>query len=522
MRWISIEALQSVERAAIQERLMPAYLLMCRAGAAVARRVARIARLRGGRSVVILTGPGNNGGDGCVAAKCLLEDGFDVRVLMTCVPAHLKAEAHKAWEDMHAAGVPYQVLATEEAWSADAWYDADVYPRDAVVVDALLGIGLSRAPDGVVLQAIRWINAVRARCPVVAVDIPSGVGGDSGALPGEAVTADYTVTFTRPKQSFVLPEVRAFLGHVRVEDIGIPNDLTDARECDVHDNLRMIAYPDIRPFLQKRRLLDSHKGTYGHVLVIGGSAHYPHAPVLAAMSAYKVGAGIVTLCVPKLSFPAAAFHLPEAILQERREDEGIPPELMNEIQDGRYSVIAVGPGMGRSPQTRQILEALLTQTRVRMVVDADALHALAELVGQGMEPDRAELRCVLTPHPGEAAILLGTDSATVQADRVAAVRAIADEYHAVTVLKGFGSLVAAPGEAIHICLAGNPGMATAGSGDVLTGAIAGCMAKGLGVEDAALLGVWLHASAGDDAAFAFGQESITASTIVEKLAFVNK
>ncbi len=517
MRWISTEALRSVERAAILERQVPSYLLMCRAGAAVARRVARIARLRGTRSIVILTGGGNNGGDGCVAAKCLFEDGFDVRVLMTCVPAHLKADAHKAWEDMHAAGVGHQVLATEEGWEAEAWYDPDVYPREGVIVDALLGIGLSGAPSGVVLRAIRWINAVRVRCPVVAVDVPSGLSGDSAAVPGEAVAADYTVTFTRPKKSFALPALRAYLGHVRVEDIGIPNDLTDAQECDVHDNLLMIAYPDVRPFLLRRRALDSHKGSYGHVLVIGGCAHYPHAPVLAGVSAFRVGAGIVTLCVPALSFPAAAVHLPEAILHERREDEDLPPALMAEIQNGRYSVVAIGPGMGRSDKAREILEALLTQTRVRMVVDADALHALAGLVGQGMEPDRTELRCVLTPHPGEAAALLGTDSATVQADRVSAVRAIADEYHAVTVLKGSGSLTAAPGGSIQICLAGNPGMATAGSGDVLTGAIAGCMAKGLGVEDAAQLGVWLHASAGDDAAIAVGQEAITATTIADMI-----
>lgn len=508
MKWISVVGIREAETVAFAQRNLPSYTAMCRAGAAVARLAEGIARRAGLRRAIVLCGPGNNGGDGFVAARCLHEDGYDVEVRLTCVPAHLRGDARLAWKDMTAAGLLPRVLPSPEAWQDTPWADPAVSPRRAVIVDALLGIGAKGVPSGAVAAAIHWANGVAQVCPRLSVDVPSGLDADSGVAPGEAVRADATITFSRPKVGFANPAARPCLGHLTVADIGIPNDLLETYAVLPPDGTELIAAPEIRHILRPERALDSHKRTYGHALIIGGSPRYPHAPVLAAQAAYRAGCGLVSLAVPDCARPAAAFWAPEAIFAE---------ETPGDLAD--FEAIAIGPGMGALAGERlALLRRLVSDAQApRTVVDADALTALAALRQEGWAPDGSALRLILTPHPGEAARLLGVTPKEVQGDRPAAARALAANYHAIAVLKGHNTLVAEPGGRLRVCMGGNPGMATAGTGDLLTGIIAGLLARGLGTEDAAVLGVYHHAMAGDAASYAHGEESLVATDLFETL-----
>ena len=511
MKWITVEGIRDAESVAFAQRNLPSYTAMCRAGAAVARRAARIATRAGIHRCVVLCGPGNNGGDGFVAARCLKVDGFDVSVYMTCVPSRLKGDASRAWKDLCAAGIRPTVLPSQEAWSDDPWEDPAVSTRHALIIDALLGIGAKGVPSGSIAAAIHWINGTASDCPVVSVDVPSGLDADTGSSPGETVRADTTVTFSRPKIGFASPAARVYLGELSVADIGIPGDLLEARECLPPEDVELIAEPELRNYLRPERVLDSHKRSYGHAVIIGGSATYPHAPVLAALAAYRAGCGLVTLDVPAASRAAAAYWVPEAVFSDDRAE-------LSEVA-AACDALVIGPGMGEFDAVKMdVLRALVSDVSIpRTVVDADALTALAALRQDGWAPDGSTLRLVLTPHPGEAARLLGVTPMEIQRDRPAAARAIAAMYHAITVLKGHHTLVAEPGGRLHQCMGGNPGMATAGTGDILAGVIAGLLARGLGTEDAACLGVYHHAKAGDRAAFGHGQESLMASDLFKTL-----
>ncbi len=506
MKWISVEGIRAAEQVAFAQRNLPSYTAMCRAGAVVARAAEEVAQLAKVRCFVVVCGTGNNGGDGFIAARCLKEDGYDVKCYLTCVPARLKGDAARAWQDYVAIGGTGEVLGSPEAWQALSWMDPMVSPRRAVIVDALLGIGVKGCARGAIASAIHWMNGTNAMCPVVSVDVPSGVDADEGCAEGEAVRADLTVTFSRPKIGFSKPAARQWIGGLAVADIGIPADILAMYEQDTPDGLELIATPEMRAILRPERLLDSHKGRYGHALVVGGSERYPHAPVLSAKAAYLAGCGVVTMDVPQASRVAAALWVPEAI-------------YCGAEAFSTYDAVAIGPGLGTEDVVaREKVRRLINDASApRTVIDADALSILADLRHHGWAPDGSALRLILTPHPGEAARLLGTTPAVVQRDRAAAARAIAANYHAITVLKGHHTLVAEPGGRTHVCMGGNPGMATAGTGDLLAGIIVGLLARGLGSEDAACLGVYHHALAGDYAAFLHGQESLMATHLFETL-----
>ncbi len=506
MNWITVDGIREAEAVAFAQRNLPSYTAMCRAGAAVARHAELLAERLGLRRMLVICGTGNNGGDGFVAARCLKEDGYDVQCILTCVPSRLHGDAARAWHDLLPYEIPYRVFASPEAWQEDPWFDPAVTPRHAILIDALLGIGARGLPRGTIAAAIHWINETERSSPVLSVDVPSGLNADTGLASGEAVRADATLTFSRPKIGFSHPQARTYVGNLTVVDIGIPGDLLANYEQDSPDQIELIAAPELRTFLRPERSLDSHKGRYGHTLIIGGSERYPHAPILAAHAAYRAGCGVVALDVPTASRFAAAQWVPEAIFREGAAFT-------------TYEAVAIGPGLGKlDVLASEKLRALISDVaNPRTVIDADALTALAELRRHGWEPDGSTLRLVLTPHPGEAARLLGISTADLQSDRPAAARAIAKDYHAIVVLKGHDTLVAEPGGRVHVCMGGNPGMATAGTGDLLTGIIAGLLARGLGCEDAACLGVYHHALSGDTAAHLVGQESLMATDLFKTL-----
>lgn len=516
MRFLTVEQMRAADQATITEKKIPVMVLMSRAGTALARVVETVAKLRGVKNVLLIAGHGNNGGDACVAARCLYEDGYHVQVIMTCVPATLKGSAREAWDEMRTAGVPYVVLSAAESWTEDVGVFSGTLLRRGIVVDGVLGTGCKGAPTGAAEKAIRWMNQMRQHSLIVSADIPSGMNGDTGEAAGAVVHADVTVTFARPKRCFLNQSQASLVGQLVVAGIGIPDEICDRGASDAPCEL--IALPElVRQFTARER--DSHKGAYGHVCVLGGASGFPHAPVLAALGAVKSGAGLLTLAVPGPCAWAAAAHVPEAMLTTLETQQG---DLSVEVLKswGRdlsgFDVIVAGPGLSQSERARGVIAHLLESYTGRLVLDADGLNALAALRADGWQP-KAGQRLLLTPHPGEAARLLGVTVHEIQSDRLASVRKLADLYQAVVILKGAGTLVCEPGCVPWLNLTGNPGMATGGMGDVLAGMVGALWAQGMASVRAACTAVWAHGTAGDFAALMESQTSLSATALASQL-----
>jgi len=506
MRFLTPDQMRAADARATTTLKIPSMLLMRRAGIAVARSTLTLARLHATRKIILVAGHGNNGGDICVAARCLHEDGFNVQVLLTTVPAQLRGDAHAAWDDMRVTGVPYTVLASAGSWETPDSVAVDLLGRPCVLVDGLLGTGCVGAPTGAVKRAIQWTNQMRAVARILSADLPSGMHGETGAIEGECVRADVTMTFARPKTCFLNDTSAPFVGHLSVVDIGMGASL-----CDTDPYLvpcELIALPELAS-TWTGPAWSAHKGSLGRITIIGGSASYPHAPVLSALGALRSGAGLVTLCVPPASAIAAAIWAPESILQIR------DPATNASCATGA-DVVLVGPGLGRTPETTLLVEHLLATYTAKLLIDADGLHALAQLRKSPNWKPFKDL--VLTPHPGEAALLLDTSVETIQNDRLAAVRQLADRYQATVVLKGSGTLVCNPGGTPWLNRTGNPGMASGGMGDLLAGMIAALWTQTADAARAACTGVWAHGTAGDQAALAQGQTSLTATTLAQHVA----
>ena len=468
---------RDLDRRAIEGLGIPGYELMNRAG------LATLAALRAlwpaTRSVSVLCGPGNNGGDGYVVARAARAQGLGVRVAALGDPAALAGDARRAHDDFLAAG------GRCEPWSA-ALLESDV------IVDALYGTGLARPVDGEAAAMIEAANA--SRRPLVSVDIPSGLQADTGAVLGVAVRAALTVTFIGRKAGLYLGAGPEHAGHVVFDSLGVP----EPAFAGVRPLARLID-PALLGDVLPRRRRTAHKGDNGHVLVVGGGPGMPGAARLAGEAALRAGAGLVTLAVhPHNAGPG-----------------GMRPELMCVAADGsaalaealaRATVVAVGPGLGRGDWAQSTLTAVLDSGKP-LVVDADALNLLAAA------PQSRE-RWVLTPHPGEAARLLGARSVDLQADRLRAARELRARFGGTVVLKGAGTIVLGAAGTPWLCDRGNPGMAVAGMGDVLTGIIAGIAAQGVDLEQAAAAGVLVHAQAGDLAARR-GERGMLASDLLE-------
>jgi NAD(P)H-hydrate epimerase len=505
MRFITPEQMRAADERTVKTMDIPSMLLMRRAGIAVARTASMLAKIQSTRKIILVAGHGNNGGDICVAARCLHEDGFHAQVLLTSVPAQLRGDAHAAWDEMRVTGVPYTVLGAASSWDDPDSVAVDLMGRPCILVDGLLGTGCVGAPTGVAKRAIQWMNQMRSVSCVLSADLPSGMNGETGAVVGECVRADVTVTFARPKTCFLNDQTAQYVGHLAVVDIGIPTEVCDAGKPS--SPIELIALPELVRTCSTPAW-NVHKGQLGHVLIVGGSNAYPHAPVLSAFGALKSGAGLVTLSIPAVSANAAAHWTPEAILR-LREGATTPVDLP------KADVIVAGPGLSQSPEATALIEQLLAIPSSRLVIDADGLHALAQIRrSEGWKPHHALL---LTPHPGEAAMLLGTTVEAIQQDRATAVRQLADHYQATVVLKGSGSLVCRPEGAPWLNRTGNPGMASAGTGDVLAGVIGARWALGPDAGAAACIGVWAHGTAGDIAALKQGQTSLTATTLAQNL-----
>jgi len=477
----SVAAVREIDRVAIEDKGIPGYTLMTRAGAAAVR-VAR-ARFPDAVRWQVICGAGNNGGDGFVVARLAAQDGIDVSVLALVNPAMLKGDAATAHKDFVAAG------GTVMSWAGKLDAKADL------LVDAILGSGLERVVAGEFAEAVAAINAHPA--PVHAMDIATGINGDSGFVMGSAVIANLTTTFVGLKAGLFLQSGPGFCGEITFSGLEIDDHCrasVDPVYQRVGDRVLAKALPP--------RPRSAHKGDFGHVLVVGGGPGMPGAARLCGEAALRAGAGRVSLATHPDHAALISAARPELMSHGVADADELKSLLV------KADVVAFGPGLGQSEWARELFAAVADSEQTA-VWDADGLNLLA------MAPDLRENR-VITPHPGEAAALLEMDTAAIQSDRTLAVNALANMYGGVAVLKGAGTLVSAKSGVPFLCTAGNPGMAAAGMGDVLTGIIAALMGQGLSLPDAAMVGVELHARAGDKAAEG-GERGMLASDLITAL-----
>jgi len=476
-------AVRELDRVAIEQCGIPGYVLMTRAGQA-AFYTAR-ARFPDAHRWLVLCGAGNNAGDGYVIARLAREAGMEVTVCAVSDPDKLTGDAAVALADFRSAGGEVGRFSELLCASTD------------LVVDALLGTGLDRALEGIYRQAVDAVNA--AGRPVIAIDIPSGLNGLTGEVMGAAVRAAVTVTFVGAKQGLYLGAGPDCCGVVVFDSLGIPAAATAATS----PSLRVFTATDAAALL-RRRTANRHKGDFGHVLVIGGNHGLGGAVRLAGEAALRSGAGLVSIATRPDNVAPILAARPE-LMCRGVADAGELETLLE-----RATVIAIGPGLGRDDWARELLAAAL-RAASRKVIDADALNLLAA------DP-RPRDDWILTPHPGEAGRLLKRATAEVQRDRPAAAEALCRAYGGAVVLKGHGTLVARCGELSWLIRGGNPGMATAGMGDVLTGVVAGILAQNASadLQSVAATAAWVHARAGDAAAVR-GERGLIAGDLFEHL-----
>jgi yjeF C-terminal region, hydroxyethylthiazole kinase-related/yjeF N-terminal region len=456
---------RALDRHAIDDLQIPSYTLMTRAGEAA------LGALRScwpsAQRIAVICGPGNNGGDGYVLARLAREQRLEVTAVSLDEPAKLQGAARRAYDDFLTAG------GTVGAWDASCLRGADV------VVDAIFGVGLARPVAGIAAEAVAAINHCDAH--VLALDIPSGLHADSGEILGDAVRAERTLTFLGLKLGFYLGEGPNCAGIVMFDAL----ELTPQALAQVEAAAVRIDEAAVAKLLPPRRRT-AHKGQQGSVLVIGGNIGMPGAARMAGEAALRSGAGLVTVATRSENVAAIVGARPELMCRGVTSADELTALI------SRADVLALGPGLGQDEWARMMFETALANDR-RAVVDADALNLLAH-------SPRTNAQWILTPHPGEAARLIGKTAGEVQRDRLGAAREIVHRYGGIVALKGAGTLVVSDQGLPAICDRGNPGMASPGMGDVLTGVIAGIVAQSADLTAAARVGVLVHALAGDMAA----------------------
>ncbi len=525
MKVVTPEQMRGLDRRAIEEAGIPGEKLMEKAGEGVAEKVKELLTAGRGEStsltppptplptahsplpIILIAGKGNNGGDALVAARLLHADGVECRTFLLGRASELKGDAALNLDRLKETAAPWEEV--EEGGDLEGLRAA--IETSSVVVDGIFGTGFRGSVEGTVAEVIILINQAPGR--VISIDIPSGVDGESGAVEGDAVTADWTVTMALPKTGLLRGEGLNRSGELEPVDIGIPAQLVDEIPAD----LELITEEELSDLLPPRPLT-SHKGDYGHVLVLAGSPGFTGAAALATEAALRAGAGLVTLGIPQSLNPILESKCTEAMTLPLPETgEGtLSPGALEEIVNfcRKASVVALGPGLSRNGETGELVRELIRNCPLPMVVDADGLNLIAEDVSV---LSMAQSSLVLTPHPGEMRRLAGLEKEELGWDREKLAQDFARKYNLTLVLKGAGTLIATPPGPLWINPTGNPGMASGGTGDVLTGLIAGFLAQGLPPFNAARLGVYVHGRAGDLAAREKGRISLIASDLIARV-----
>jgi NAD(P)H-hydrate epimerase len=502
MKIVTAAEMREIDRATGERFGVPSLTLMENAGAAVADYV--LSHHAAARRIVVFCGKGNNGGDGFVAARRLHQKGKTVQVVLLADPGDLRGDAAVMFGKLPAAAIA--VHSSEELKSDRVRLSlhADLY------LDAILGTGFKPPVSGLYADAIAIMNA--SQTPVIAVDIPSGADADAmGPQTGTIARADAIVTFTAARPAHVFSLLTS--GVTYVAGIGSPEEAIVSSL-----QLNVITARDLTPLVEARPA-ESNKGNYGHVLVVGGSVGKAGAAAMAGMAVLRVGAGLSTVATAKSVLSTVAGFHPELMTEALPETDagsiaGTARGKLEELAKGK-TVVAIGPGISRDPQTAELVRALVAGLSVPKVVDADGLNAFegrtGELIGKGKT-------LVITPHPGEMARLAGCSTADVQGDRLGAARKFAREHDLIVVLKGHRTLVVRPDGEAWVNTTGNPGMSTGGTGDILTGMVAGMMAQHPeDILSAVLAAVHLHGLAGDVMRETVGEHSLVATDLLRGL-----
>jgi NAD(P)H-hydrate epimerase len=478
MKAVTTEQIRALDRRAM-EAGTPGKVLMDRAGQAVARKAAALSR-----KVLLLAGKGNNGGDAIVAARHLAAMGCEPTLALFCRRSELSGDPLAHFQEL--GNVPVLEFPNLDQLSAE------------VIVDGLLGTGLAGDVREPVASAIRWINKQLSK--VIAIDLPSGLDSDTGEVHGVCVRANVTVAMGLPKIGLLRPTATDWVGAIEVADIGFPPEFV----AEIPSDVELLTAADVRPLLPPRRRT-THKGDYGHLLVIAGSEGYTGAPVLCAHAAARSGVGLVTLAVPRDVYPIVAANCPPEVMPR-------PLDRLGALAD--YDAVALGPGLGQAMETQRSVLDWISSCPRPLVVDADGLNALARNISL---LNTVNVPLVLTPHPGEMARLCNKSVREVQAHRWEVARQFARAHRAVLALKGAGTIVTDSSNRLWVNLTGNPGMAKGGIGDALTGIIGALLAQGLPALDAARAGVFVHGVAGDIACERCGERSMQASDLIANL-----
>jgi hydroxyethylthiazole kinase-like uncharacterized protein yjeF len=507
MRILSADQMREADRFTIEDIGIPSLVLMENAGRqVVAAMEASFESQLAGR-VAVLCGRGNNGGDGFVVARTLLQRGIDTSVFVIGALADVRGDARTNLDILGRLGVTVVEIGDEQSWEL---HFSEI-SKCTLIVDAIFGTGLRSPAAGMLETVIADINA--ADIPVVAIDLPSGVSADTPQLIGDCVQASMTVTLAAPKLPLVLPPAETHAGDVVIADIGIPYEVIEGLDGP---RVELLTPEQLRLMIEPRAA-DSHKGDYGRVTVVAGSRGKTGAAHLSAMGALKSGAGLVTVATPRCCLPIVASMAPEFMTEPLDEgsDGLLSADAVDQVLGLNHDVLACGPGLGRSPAVAEFVRGILDRASVPVVLDADAITVLANDPGRLM--GREEREVIITPHPGEMARLIGVSVEEVQANRIQVAADFASTHRIYVVLKGHRTLIATPEGHVFINPTGNPGMATGGTGDILTGMIAAWLAQLLDAEAACRLAVFLHGAAGDLAEGTDGQVGMTATDLLAQL-----
>ena len=522
MKVLTAAEMREVDRLTTERYGIPSSQLMETAGRSVAEACRDLLADRiAGAKVCVLCGKGNNGGDGFVAARHLQDDKADVKVYLFCQPQEVRGDAAASLQRWRELGNAVISISSGESWKS-AW--PEIAAAD-VIVDAIFGTGFRGAATGVIAEAIERINEhsqqTTAARPslILAVDTPSGLPSDVQAAEGPVLHAHHTVTFTAPKPGQLVSPEAVAAGALHVADIGSPTALIEELG---RSNLRWIE-PQEFAGLPLLRTFDSHKGLYGHALIVAGALGKSGAAAMASHGALRSGAGLVTTAAPDLVLPVVASAHPELMTEPLASTASGAASVRN-LERGRFAeisdnktVLAIGPGLGLDPETQEFIRKVVRETDLPIILDADGLNAFAGNADALRE--RKSRFLAITPHPGEMARLLMRSTKEIQRERVATAQKAARRWNAHVILKGSHTLIAAPDGALFVNSTGNPGLAKGGSGDVLTGILAGLTAQ-FKTEDwgrVLALGVYLHGKAAELATQSIDQSGLLASEVADAL-----
>jgi len=528
LKVVTAKEMQHIDRVTIERYGIAGTILMERAGLAVAKKInelffqftvhssqptaqKKVSTVNRSLSTVVLCGSGNNGGDGLVVARILHNEGKDVKVFLSAKPEDLKGDARINYEIAKKFGVRVYPI---KKFLTDHW---SLVTGHCLIVDALLGTGLNKEVRAPLSDVIKKVNKLSA--PVISIDVPSGISSDTGQIMGCAIKAQYTVSFGLPKRGHLLYPGAEYTGRLFIEDIGFPERLLKSDKIKVN----LLQKEDVLSLLPSRPKY-SHKGTYGHVLLIAGSKGKTGAAFMAARACLRTGVGLITIGIPdSLTSAFQSRVTEEMVLPLPDKGNGTlsykAVDSILEFLAQRANVLAVGPGISVDDEISRLVSSLITESRVPMVIDADGINAIA---GKSDILKKGKVPIILTPHPGEMARLMNSKQLTVgsrqiEKNRIDIALSFSKRTKTYLVLKGVPTVTATPDGKVFINSTGNPGMATAGMGDVLTGMISAFLAQGLSPQDASILGVYMHGLIGDIIAERKGKHSLIASDIINTI-----